>query len=126
MKTMTKPCSNWQRMSAKSSKRSPESTVEFFLWDRAGVTFSEPFDYHAEASCFCRIIATIVSWKDEELGFDTSAGFAHNTLHIWTPSQSYVVEPTMIPAAQAYSIRNAGTTSWKARASNDKTCNISF
>jgi Fungal protein kinase len=97
-----------------------ESAVEFFLWDHAGVIFSDPFDYHAEASRFCRIIATIVSWKDEELGFDTSAGFVHDTLHIRTRSQLYVVEPTMIPVAQAYGIRNAGTTSWKARATNDK------
>jgi Fungal protein kinase len=95
-----------------------ESTVEFFLWDREGVIFSETLDYHAKAARFCSIIATIVSWKDEELGFDITAGISHDGLHIWTGSHVYVVK-TITPVAQPYNIRSPGTTSWRGRRSND-------
>jgi Fungal protein kinase len=136
MKTMTKPCSSWERMrirevlKAQAHRRFVPSllftqcTMEFFLWDRAGLTLSEPFDYHAEASRFCQIIATVVSWKYEELEFDTSIGFAHDGLHIRTQSEVYIVETT-IPVAQPYNIRSAGMTVWRAK-SNRNTDNISF
>jgi Fungal protein kinase len=94
-----------------------ESTVEFFLWDRAGVVYSEALDYHAEAARFCHIIATIVSWNDEELGLDTSVCFANDVLHIWTSSDAYIVDP-VVPVVQSYNIRSHGTTCWRARKSD--------
>ncbi|KAF8522847.1 hypothetical protein JB92DRAFT_1671568 [Gautieria morchelliformis] len=93
-----------------------ESTVELFLWDRAGVIFSEVLDYHAKAARFCGIIATIVSWTDEELGFDTSVQFEDGRLRIFTRSDAYLVD---IVAPLSYNIRSNGSTCWKARRSDD-------
>ncbi|KAF8480547.1 hypothetical protein JB92DRAFT_2837657 [Gautieria morchelliformis] len=95
-----------------------ESTAEFFLWDRAGFICSKAFDYHAEAARFCRIIATILSWNDEALGFDTSLQFAKNGLHISTGSDEYVVD-AFLPVIQPYNIRSDGATCWIARRRDD-------
>jgi hypothetical protein len=95
-----------------------ECTVEFFLWDRAGVVFSKTLDYHAEAARFCHIIATIVSWNDEELGLDTSVRFqADGVQCISARSEAYIVDAVV---TRPYNIRSHGTTCWKACRSDDK------
>ncbi|KAF8529999.1 hypothetical protein JB92DRAFT_557602 [Gautieria morchelliformis] len=96
-----------------------ESTVEFFLWDRAGVVFSDAFDYHREAAHFCDIIGTIVSWNDEALGFDTNIQFqAGDRLRISTRSGAYMVDTLAPLITQMYNIRSHGSTCWRARRSN--------
>jgi hypothetical protein len=105
-----------------------ESTVEFFLWDRAGVVFSETFDYHAQAARFCRIIATIVSWNDEELGLDTSVRFQgdgdHAVQYITTKSDAYIVDAASPFVTRPYNIRSHGPTCWRSRQSDDSDENI--
>jgi Fungal protein kinase len=91
-----------------------ETTVVFYVWDRVGITYSEPLDYHARAERFCAIIASIVSWTDERLGFDTSVQYADAGVHISTNDETYVVD-AMAPVVQPYSIINNGVTCWRAR-----------
>ncbi|KAF8530715.1 hypothetical protein JB92DRAFT_2825564 [Gautieria morchelliformis] len=91
-----------------------ETTLELFVWDRMGITFSEPLDYHAEAERFCDMIASIASWSDERLGFDTSEEFADGVVRILANDVTYVVDAVR-PVIQPYSIVNNGMTCWLAR-----------
>ncbi|KAF8503171.1 hypothetical protein JB92DRAFT_2833428 [Gautieria morchelliformis] len=96
-----------------------ESTVEYFLWDRASVVFSEALDHHAKAERFYNIIATMVLWNDENLGFDTSMQFqASDTLRILTRSGAYKVDTAGSLLTQPYNIRSHGSTCWRARRSD--------
>ena len=47
-----------------------ECTVEFLLWDRAGVVVSERLDYHTDALLICHMLKCLVTWDDHQLGFD--------------------------------------------------------
>jgi len=56
-----------------------ECTVEFLLWDRGGVVVSERIDYHNEQQnnhiLFCNILASLVTWDDQQLGFDPTVRY---------------------------------------------------
>ena len=56
-----------------------ECTVEFLLWDRGGVVVSERIDYHNEQKNnhipFCNILASLVKWDDQQLGFDPTVRY---------------------------------------------------
>lgn len=49
-----------------------QCTVEFILWDRAGVVTSKPLDYHDHPVSFCNMLTSLVLWDDCQLGFDRS------------------------------------------------------
>ena len=90
-----------------------ECTIEFLLWDRAGVIASERLDYHTNALLFCHILASLVTWDDERLGFDTNMFYRDKELHIRTnESAVYVVEETLV---RSYTIRSRGSTCWRVR-----------
>jgi len=90
-----------------------ECTVEFLLWDRAGVIASERLDYHTEALLFCHILVSLITWDDKNLGFDPNVFYRNKVLHIRTnESSEYVVEETLV---RSYTIQSRGSTCWRVR-----------
>ena len=92
-----------------------ECTVEFLLWDRAGVVVSERLDYHTDALLFCHMLKCLVTWDDHQLGFDPNVFYRNKELHIRTRESGdseYVVEETLV---RSYTIRSRGSTCWRVR-----------
>ena len=90
-----------------------ECTVEFLLWDRAGVVVSERLDYHTDALLFCHMLRCLVTWDDHQLGFDPNVFYRNEQLHILTREPAeYVVEETLV---RSYTIRSRGSTCWRVR-----------
>ena len=126
-----------------------ECTVEFLLWDRGGVVVSERIDYHNEQQnnhiLFCNILAGLVTWEDQKLGFDPTVCYDQMVPPIRTgDSQQYitglhirVVEgvkcadgwdmPVAKEAVYAvvetlirpYTLRGRGSTCWRVRKLQD-------
>ncbi len=126
-----------------------ECTVEFLLWDRGGVVVSERIDYHDEQQnnhiLFCNMLAHLVTWDDQQLGFDPTVRY-HPTepaiktddipqpiqgLHIGvvevvkcgdgrhmpiTKKVDYAVEETLF---RPYTLRGRGSTCWRVRKLKD-------
>ena len=90
-----------------------ECTVEFLVWDRAGVVASERLDYRTYALLFCHMLKCLVTWDDHQLGFDPNVFYCNEELHIQTREPAeYVIEETLV---RSYTIRSRGSTCWRVR-----------
>ena len=100
-----------------------ECTVEFFLWDHAGVMYSKRMDYHKEAERFCQIIYDLmVVWDSHEVGFDQTVKFRFDQdvprLHVTNPiGKVYLVEKVI---THSYCVRNHGTVCYLAVLANER------
>lgn len=123
-----------------------ETHFEFILWDRAGAVISKRVDYHKHFSHFCSMLANILSWSPDRVGFDTTICHSMATPSNGTPLASHAVplSPHVVIKAdveetdsegrptiktlnyaadeilfRAYTVRGRGTTCWRAHKFGD-------
>ncbi|KIJ37514.1 hypothetical protein M422DRAFT_33639 [Sphaerobolus stellatus SS14] len=100
-----------------------ETSVEIFIWDRAGVFYSERLDYHKEPEDFIRMFGMLLARRagpNALSGFDPTMGYNINEtiepkkeqLQVKFGKKFYWIEETLV---NSYTIRSQGTAYHLAR-----------
>ncbi|KIJ46114.1 hypothetical protein M422DRAFT_778605 [Sphaerobolus stellatus SS14] len=88
-----------------------ERTVQFLLWDRAGVLASDPLDYHQNPLMLCRVLCGLLTISRRMLGFDPYINVDRETILTTANCQKWRIDETV---CQAYTWPGNGSTLWTA------------
>ncbi|KAF7322016.1 hypothetical protein MKEN_00724300 [Mycena kentingensis (nom. inval.)] len=105
--------------------------VRAIQFDRSGCYYSQPFDYHENATLFVKLVLLGASFNEEYMGFDTSVFWEdgrrklrvvpveiyNKATETWEPNvnrQVFLFELESNPAFARRTIRSRGTVCWRA------------